>query len=196
MKKVVPKDAILIPAEATRVFEGVVFDVYQWDQELFDGSTKKFEMLTRPDTVVTIGIDENKIILLNEEQPHRGRETTFPGGRVDLEDPSVLEAAKRELFEETGYRFADWRLVEVRQPLVKLEWFVHTFVAWNVTERTKAKGEAGEKILLQLMDLPRLKQLIRTRENYLGESAELFRDAARTEDLKSLPEFKGKEVDR
>src|SRR5215467_9321922 len=43
MKKLVPEHAILIPEHAERVFQGKIFDVYQWPQKLYDGSTATFE---------------------------------------------------------------------------------------------------------------------------------------------------------
>ncbi len=54
MNKTVPDDAILIPDSAKRMFEGIIFDVYQWKQTQFDGTTRDFEMLKRPDTVVIL----------------------------------------------------------------------------------------------------------------------------------------------
>ena len=36
-----------IPKNATKVFSGKTFDVYQWEQEMFDGSKKIFEKLKR-----------------------------------------------------------------------------------------------------------------------------------------------------
>lgn len=105
MRKIIPKDAVLIPDAANRVFKGVVYDVYQWEQELFDGSHATFEMLKRPDTASVLPVVDNKVVILNEEQSHRGFKITFPSGRVDPADTSMLETAQRETFEETGYRF-------------------------------------------------------------------------------------------
>lgn len=39
MRKYIPENAKLIPAEAECKFRGELFDVYQWPQEMFDGST-------------------------------------------------------------------------------------------------------------------------------------------------------------
>ncbi len=36
-----------IPPNAKRVFKGIIFDVYQWQQKMFDGSKETFEMLKR-----------------------------------------------------------------------------------------------------------------------------------------------------
>lgn len=45
-----------IPSHAVKVFSGVIFDVYQWQQELFNGETATFEALRRPSTVVIIPV--------------------------------------------------------------------------------------------------------------------------------------------
>ena len=31
-----------LPEQAKKVFDGEIFDVYQWDQEMYDGSTETF----------------------------------------------------------------------------------------------------------------------------------------------------------
>ena len=86
MKKTVPDGAILIPDNGTKVFKGNIFDVYQWPQTMFGGSTKTFEMLWRPDTVQIIGVKDDKIVLVKDEQPGRSVRTHFPGGRTDDTD--------------------------------------------------------------------------------------------------------------
>lgn len=57
-----------IPQTAKRVFEGKLFDVYQWDQELFDGKTITFEKLKRPDTVNVIPITTDGQIVISEQE--------------------------------------------------------------------------------------------------------------------------------
>lgn len=148
-QRTLPDTAIMIPSHATRVFEGILFDVYQWQQELFDGSFETFEMLRRPDTIAVIAIDNNdEIIACHEDQPGGiVRENHIPAGRVEATDESVLDAAKREVEEEIGYRFKHWKLFEVHQPLSKIEWFIHTFVAWGEDGKVPVHHDAGEKIV-------------------------------------------------
>ena len=69
MRTVVPVNVDLLPAQAQRVFKGVIFDVYQWQQEMFDGTTETFEMLKRPDTVEVIAIKDDKLVVVHEQQP-------------------------------------------------------------------------------------------------------------------------------
>ena len=56
MRKYIPEWAKLVPKEAKKVFSGVIYDVYQWPQEMFDGSMQTFEMLGRPDTVKILAV--------------------------------------------------------------------------------------------------------------------------------------------
>lgn len=158
-KRTLPKNALLIPKHATRVFKGKLFDVYQWQQEMFDGSMETFEMLRRPDTIAVIAVDDKgEIIACHEEQPGGiVRENHIPAGRVDPTDMSVLDAAKREVEEETGYRFMNWKLLEVNQPISKIEWFIHVFVAWGETGKVPVKHDAGERIVEGRADFQRVR---------------------------------------
>jgi hypothetical protein len=61
-----------MPAAAVRVFDGELFNVYQWHQEMFDGSMKVFERLSQRDGVDVIAItSQNTFLVLHEEQPAR-----------------------------------------------------------------------------------------------------------------------------
>lgn len=92
-----------LPDTAQKVFSGKVFDVYQWEVDGYDGSKKVFEKVKRADTVLVLGVTEDKqIITTLQEQPGKQPFTGIAGGRVD-EGEDVLVAAKRELLEETGY---------------------------------------------------------------------------------------------
>jgi ADP-ribose pyrophosphatase YjhB (NUDIX family) len=154
-----PADAVVIPEGATRVFEGKIFDVYQWQQKLPDDSIETFEMLKRPDTVCVFAIDNDKVIVLDEEQPNDFvRKNGMPGGRVEPTDSSVLEAAKRELREETGLEFAEWTLLQVQQPSPKIEHFVYVFVAQNKLAEHSASQDLGEKIAVKRIPYEELKQ--------------------------------------
>lgn len=196
MKKIVPRDAVLIPDKATRVFSGRIFDVYQWEQELYDGSTDTFEMLKRPDTTSVICLVDDHVMVLDEEQPGRGKRRNFPGGRVDPEDTDIISAAAREVLEETGYRFKNWRLIKVWQPIAKMEWFIHLVLAWDVSGTEDTKHEAGERILVEHLTLEELQKLVATHVGFLGESEDVVSGITSLEQLLETPAFLGREVDR
>ncbi len=141
-----------IPKGAKKVFKGVIFDVYQWEQELYDGSKTTFEKLKRPDTACTIAVtSEKKIVLAFDEQPDREGEYATLGGRVD-EGEDILNAAKRELKEESGYESKDWELFSSVVPSNKIAWTVYTYIARNCKKVTEPELDAGEKITLKEVD--------------------------------------------
>lgn len=132
------------------VFAGEIFSVYQWPQKLFDGSMATFEMLKRPDTVQIVAIRETaegpKVIFTRQRQPRKDWFYDYPGGRVDKEDKNELAAAKRELLEETGYAFRNWKLIRVNQPFSKIDWLVYTFVATDFEGKAEQRLDGGEDI--------------------------------------------------
>ncbi|HWQ99305.1 MAG TPA: NUDIX hydrolase [Candidatus Methylomirabilis sp.] len=137
-----------VPPSAKRVFNGVLFDIWQWDQEQYDGARALYECQTRQDTVTTIGfLDAETVLLTRQEQS--GRETAFldfPGGRVD-EGESHEDAARREFLEETGLtigRIWPFRYTEHRGSAR----FAQTvFVATDLHDHVKERHlDPGERI--------------------------------------------------
>jgi 8-oxo-dGTP pyrophosphatase MutT (NUDIX family) len=155
-----------MPPNAKLAFKGKIFEVWQWEQELFDGSTATFERLKRPDTATVIPVVGDKILLLDEQQPGTDVFLSFPGGRCDEgEDPLV--AGKRELMEETGYESAEWELWSDAQPSGKIEWTMYTYIARDCTKTGELALDPGERVtprflsfdeLLELPDKPDFRQ--------------------------------------
>lgn len=157
MKRLVPPDAILIPEQARCVFDGEIYSVYQWNQQLYDGSHATFEMLRRADTVMVLVCQGERVLCIEDEQPNRGPLLTLPSGRVEETDTNWQAAAQRELKEETGISCINWRLVSVRQPVAKIEWFTALFLATGIENQTEQQLDAGEKIRLQWRDYASLR---------------------------------------
>lgn len=135
-----------IPNNAKLVFKGVLFDVYQWQQKMFDGTFATFEKIKRKPTTQIIAITKyNKIILLNEEQPNTGKFIGMPGGHVE-ENETIMQNAKKELLEETGMETEKLELWNKYDFGGKIEWQSHYFIAKNCTKIQEPKPENGEKI--------------------------------------------------
>jgi len=144
----------MIPKEAKLVFKGVLFDVYQWQQEQFDGTEKTFEKLKRKNSVNIIPVlDDGNILLIDEEQPERGTFITVPGGQID-EGEKPEGAARRELREETGYTCQSLELWLTVQPYGnKIDWTVYNFIARGCANTDNQKLDSGEKITLKPVTL-------------------------------------------
>ena len=128
------------------MFEGVIFDVYQWDQVLFDGTKAVFEKAARPDTVVVFPIlEDGRIMLIRDEQPGRDPLLGAPAGRVEEgETPEACVA--RELLEETGLQAERLVLHSEIDPVLKLDWRVYTYIAHVCKKVAEPKLDPGEKI--------------------------------------------------
>lgn len=147
-----------LPPHAHLAFKGGIFEIHQWEQELYDGSTAIFERAKRDDTVTVIPVlPDGQILLIQQEQPALEPYVSAPGGRVDPgEDP--LDAAKRELLEETGYEADTWELIDAHQPAAKIDWAVFTFVAKGLRKVAELDLDAGEKIELMPVSFERFQQ--------------------------------------
>ncbi|MBU0661194.1 NUDIX domain-containing protein [Patescibacteria group bacterium] len=140
---------INIPNNAKKVHEGILFDVYQWDQEMFDGTTEIFERLTRKASVEVIAEVDGKILTIMQEQPARkGPYPSFPGGRID-EGETAIEAAHRELREETGYTAESMELWKTYHGTSKITFDEYIFIAKGLKKTDEIQEDAGEKIKLQ-----------------------------------------------
>lgn len=125
---------------------------------MFDGSRAIFEKAKRQDSVGVFPVlPDGKILLTKQEQPGNrlGAFIGLPGGRVD-EGEDVLEAAKRELLEETGYEAKDFTLWFAINTTPKVDWAVYFFIAKGLQKTSDFKLDAGEKIDLFSMTLDEL----------------------------------------
>jgi ADP-ribose pyrophosphatase len=153
-----------LPANAQKVFSGQIFDVYQWEQELYDGSKKTFEKIKRSDTVIIFPVlDDGRILLTKQEQPGKTPFIGAAGGKVEGGE-DVLEAAKRELLEETGYEAKELILWDAQHPATKIDWVVYTFIAKGLTKTSEQTLDGGEKIELQPTTFDQLLEIAGTKE--------------------------------
>jgi ADP-ribose pyrophosphatase len=195
MKKSIPKKSILIPDNAELMYKGVIYDTYHWQQRLYDGSTTTFEMLKRLDTAQIIAVKDNTIVLINETQIRHAANLHFPTGKIDA-DEEWLAGAKRELREETGLSFANWKLIQVQQPNDQIEWFIATYLATDCVSEEAPQLEGGERSSVVYEDFSQVKQLIEAGRDDLKHSFELFHGLQGLQNLLDIPTFQGQEIER
>lgn len=145
-----------LPPHAKLAFKGKIFEVWKWEQKMFDGSTAIFERIIRPNTVEVIATTDGKIIIQEQQQPdHDELFFSLPGGRADYGD-DMLEEAKRELLEETGYTTGDWTPWKVIIPSNKVIYSIHYFIARNCLKTKEPQLDPGERISLKFITLDEL----------------------------------------
>lgn len=93
------------------VFHGKVIDVEHWQVALPNGKTALREVVVHPGAAAVVPVDDAGFVtLVRQHRVSIGRFTwEIPAGRLNAPGEDPLEAARRELEEETGLRAQHWR---------------------------------------------------------------------------------------
>lgn len=154
--------------DARRVLETRVFTI-EHEQRVSprSGQAHDFYILSCADwcNIVPITHDD-QVVMVRQHRYGTGEETLeLPGGMVDPEDPSPLEAARRELLEETGYRAGEIAPIGVIAPNPALQtnrtW---SFVARGVERAGAPRLDGGEDIEVVTVPLVEVPERVRRGE--------------------------------
>lgn len=159
---------VQIPSHATKVFQGILFSVWQWEQKLYDGTTTTFEALKRTGTILIIPTQKESVFLSYEEQPMKERSYTLLGGRQE-ENEDPLVTAKRELLEETGMESHDWELFQTIHSEGKVQWDTYVFIARNCIKIQEQKLDAGERIEVKKVSFNEFLRIVSS-ESFWGQN--------------------------
>ncbi len=113
--------------------------------------------------VHVVALTKNQEVVLVEQYRHGIQKTVLelPSGCMEAEDISPLEAAKRELLEETGYTSNNFIEIGVISPnSATHNNFIHCFLATNVELVADLKLDDTEQINVILLPLNKLVQSI------------------------------------
>lgn len=142
------------------------FTVRHESLELPDGRRiPDYYVLEFPDWVNVIALTaEGKYVMVS--QYRHGREETayeLVAGVSEPSDASMLDAAKRELAEETGYGGGEWRLLTVVAPNpANQNNLTHCFLATGVEPLGSQHLDPTEELSVHLLTLDEVKELLRT----------------------------------
>ena len=109
----------------------------------------EFYILEYPEWINVIALTEDEHFVLIRQYRHGLRKTLIElvAGVVDPTDSSPLEAARRELFEETGYGDGQWEpFLTVAPNASAMTNLSHTFLARGVREISTQHLESTEDI--------------------------------------------------
>lgn len=134
-----------IPKNAKIVFKWIIFDIYQWEQKLFDGSYKTFELAKRKNIAQIIPYRNNLYYLAYEEQPWKWKYYSLIWWQIEHNE-TPKEWAKRELKEESWFKCKKVNLIKEFTPCSMIDWNIYIYSTNNFTEDWKITLDKSEKI--------------------------------------------------
>ena len=142
-----------------------IFDKYGISVEvepiLVEGKQAEFVRVVEPDGVVILPISDDSI-LIEKHYRHsmHGYVCELPAGHISKGEPPI-EAAKRELAEETGYRPRQIRFMfRAREAQPRMPHYLNFFVASSLVKRRKIH-DPREKISVSWVRRSRFEQMIK-----------------------------------
>lgn len=102
-----------------------------------DGREEVHEILQAPEGVLTLPItQEGRIVLTKEHRHNHGWIYGVPMGKKEMDDPSPLDSAKRELQEEVGLSATKWTLISTHHNGIHEEGLNYFYIAEALTTDT------------------------------------------------------------
>ena len=136
------------------LFSGRLLDVRRDTVRMPDGAEATREYIRHPGAVAILAFTaDNRVVLERQHRyPLRRDFIEIPAGKIERGEVDVLETAKRELLEETGYVAADWqRLTTIHNAIGYSDEAIELFAARGLTQQ-KQKLDAEE--FLEVIELP------------------------------------------
>lgn len=158
------------------VFRGKLLDVRRDLVRLPDGREATREYIRHPGAVVIVAVLPDGRLLFERQfrYPLRRVFIELPAGKIDA-DEDILECARRELREETGFEADEWRHLGVMHPCIGYsDERIEIFLARGL-HHVGASLDDGEFLELLMLDPDEAERAIRAGEITDGKSmAALF----------------------
>lgn len=137
-----------------QVFDGQILNVQKWTVRLPNGEKGSRELILHRGASAIVPVDEegNVYLVRQFRAPLNEILTEIPAGKLDYIGEDSLEAAKRELREETGFTAEKWTLLT---KMVTTPGFTNEAIAIYLAEGlTKGETDPDDDEFIELEKLP------------------------------------------
>lgn len=150
--------------ERKKAYTSKFVTVFEDKVELPNGKIiDDYTVIEKPNIVIIVATDNNNNILVLHEYKYAAGKTllTLPAGHIE-KDEDVIEAAKRELLEETGFGSEEFeKLGELYEYPTKDLHRIYVVAAKNVTRKANHQHEETEMIETHLLSKDEVRQQIK-----------------------------------
>lgn len=107
------KELIETVVSTQRIYSGKILDLERWRVRLPNGNDTDREIVLHKGAAAIVALDEaGQVVLVRQHRPAVNKCTwEIPAGKLDTAQEDVLDAARRELREETGIVAENWELL-------------------------------------------------------------------------------------
>jgi ADP-ribose pyrophosphatase len=141
--------------EKARLLSTSIFHVDRYRLESpRTGTDHDFHIIDCPNWCNIVALTpQNEVVMVRQQRHGIGASTLeLPGGMIDPGDASPLEAARRELLEETGYRAAHVEPLGHIAPNPAMQTnLLYSFIARDVVRVAELDQDHGEDITVELV---------------------------------------------
>lgn len=127
------------------------------------GKEHPFYILSTHDWINIVALTEDQKVLMVSQYRHGTQEMSLetPGGAVDSSDEDPMEAAKRELLEETGHQASAWfPLGKLRPNPAILNNYCHFYLALGARRVAELELDEAEELEVVSYNLKEVEKLI------------------------------------
>lgn len=148
--------------DSTNVYDGRLLHVYKDNIELPNGHRTTREYIKHLGAVAVVALDANENVVVEHQYryPFHAELLEIPAGKLDFVGEDPLEAAKRELREETGFIADDYQYLGPFYPTCAYSTeVIHLYLATGL-HRGERELDDDENINLEMMKLDDLVSLV------------------------------------
>lgn len=148
--------------DSTEVFDGRLLHVFKDNIILPNGQESTREYIKHVGAVAVVAMDNDGKIAVEHQfrYPFQDELMEIPAGKLDYEGEDPLEAAKRELREETGITASQFEYLGPFYPTCAYSTeVIHLFFAWDLSFGDRELDE-DESINVEMKDINELQKLI------------------------------------